>query len=120
MGNRKKIVSYLRLGSKKEAQEAQGCSNDSKALERIQTVHGNIFNIADVVCLVQKTVRRWLAQRYVEKLRILRGEERVYNAAVQIQKVWRRYQAQMNMLFTLVHIIIAQSSKVLFVLVLQS
>ena len=67
-----------------------------------------IFTVADIV-LVQKTVRVWLAKRYLEQLKIRRGQERLENAAVTIQKVWRGYQAHMNMLFTLVHIIIAQS-----------
>ncbi len=67
-----------------------------------------IFTIADIV-LVQKTVRSWLANRRVEKLKVQRGVEIINNAAITIQKSWKTYQAQMNMLFSLVHIIIVQS-----------
>ena len=67
-----------------------------------------IFTIADVV-MVQKMARGWLAKRRFEAIKVQRAEERIYNAAISIQKVWRGYQAQMDMLFTLVHIIIAQS-----------
>ena len=67
-----------------------------------------IFTIADIV-LVQKTARGWLARRRFEEMKIKHREDQLYNAATTIQKVWRGYHAQMNMLFTLVHIIIAQS-----------
>ncbi len=67
-----------------------------------------IFTLADIV-MVQKTARGWLAKRRIERLKKSRQEEKFYNAAVTIQKVWRGYQAHMNMLFSLVHIIIAQS-----------
>ena len=67
-----------------------------------------IFTVADIIFL-QKIMRGWLARRHFERLKILRREEKIYNAAVSIQKVWRGYQAHMNMLFTLVHIIIVQS-----------
>lgn len=67
-----------------------------------------IFTISDIV-LVQKTARVWLAKRCFEETKIQRREENITNAAITIQKVWRGHRAQMNMLFTLVHIIIVQS-----------
>ena len=67
-----------------------------------------VFTIADVV-LIQKNTRRWLAKRHVERLKIQRANEGLNVAATEIQRIWRGYQAQMNMLYTLVHIIIVQS-----------
>lgn len=67
-----------------------------------------IFTIADVV-LVQKLARGWLAKRHAKEVKILRQEERIQNAALTIQKNWKSYRAQMNLLYNLVNIIIAQS-----------
>jgi len=67
-----------------------------------------VFTVADIV-MVQTTVRGWLAKREFERVKEIRSEERIQNAAITIQKTFRGYQAHMNMLFTLVHIIIVQS-----------
>mmetsp|Transcript_561 Transcript_561/g.989 ORF Transcript_561/g.989 Transcript_561/m.989 type:complete len:1946 (-) Transcript_561:923-6760(-) len=67
-----------------------------------------VFTLADII-VVQKTVRAHLARKKVAVMAKARQERNEYAAAVMIQKNWRAYSAQMEMLFNLVHIIIAQS-----------
>eukprot|EP00555_Chaetoceros_dichaeta_P007008 CAMPEP_0198258590 /NCGR_PEP_ID=MMETSP1447-20131203/7968_1 /TAXON_ID=420782 /ORGANISM="Chaetoceros dichaeta, Strain CCMP1751" /LENGTH=589 /DNA_ID=CAMNT_0043945743 /DNA_START=277 /DNA_END=2046 /DNA_ORIENTATION=+ len=64
--------------------------------------------MADVV-IVQRTVRQRLASKQVAVLRQERDFTIENRAATDIQKIWRGYHAHMGMLFTLVHIIVAQS-----------
>jgi hypothetical protein len=66
-----------------------------------------VFTLADII-MVQKTVRAHQACRKVAQMAKARREENEHAAAVTIQKNWRAYSAQMEMLFNLVHIIIAQ------------
>ncbi len=68
-----------------------------------------VFTLADII-VVQRTVRSHLAYKKVNAMRKARQEETEIAAAVSIQKYWRGYTAQMNMLFSLVHIIIVQVS----------
>lgn len=67
-----------------------------------------VFTLADII-IAQKTVRGFIARKKVAKMRSDRTELIRYNAATMIQSNWRRYTAQMEMLFNLVHIIIVQS-----------
>ena len=84
-----------------------------------------ILTIGDIL-IVQSVVRRWLALRLFFTYRanihfemstkiqclvkswLLRMKYKENMASVLIQATWRRYQAHVNMLFTLVNIIIAQ------------
>jgi hypothetical protein len=60
-----------------------------------------IFALVDVL-VVQRTVRRWLAQRKA-------CEIRKHRAAVILQSDWRRFSSQMALLYSFVRIIIVQS-----------
>ena len=66
-----------------------------------------VFTLADII-VVQKMVRGYQARKRTAALAQLRKEKNHHNAAVMIQKTWRGYSAQMEMLFSLVHIIIVQ------------
>jgi IQ calmodulin-binding motif. len=66
-----------------------------------------VFTLADII-IVQKTVRAHQARRRVALMAKDRKERNENAAAIVIQKNWRAYSAQMEMLFNLVHIIIAQ------------
>jgi myosin heavy subunit len=68
-----------------------------------------VFTLADII-VVQKTVRGYQARQKATVLDQSRNEKRQYDGAVMIQKTWRGYTAQMEMLFNLVHIIIVQVS----------
>ena len=68
-----------------------------------------VFTLADII-VVQKTVRGYQARKKATVLDQSRNEKRQYDGAVMIQKTWRGYTAQMEMLFNLVHIIIVQVS----------
>jgi len=67
-----------------------------------------VFTLADII-VVQRTVRAHQACTRVKAMTRERQDQRELAASIVIQKYWRGYSAQMNMLFTLVHIIIAQS-----------
>ena len=66
-----------------------------------------IFTIGDIL-MVQCIARKWLARR---KVRTMSTEKRVNRGALVIQRNWRRYNAQMLVLYKLVHIIIVQVSR---------
>jgi len=70
---------------------------------------GYVFTLADII-IVQKTVRAHQARKRVAAMAKIRNVKNQYEAAVMIQKTWRGYCAQMEMLFNLVHIIIVQVS----------
>lgn len=70
---------------------------------------GYVFSLADII-IVQKTVRARQARKRVAAMTKTRNAKNQYEAAVMIQKTWRGYSAQMEMLFNLVHIIIVQVS----------
>lgn len=67
-----------------------------------------VFTLADII-IVQKTFRASQARKRVAIMAKAKEKQNQYNAAVTIQKKWRGYSAQMEMLFNLVHIIIVQS-----------
>eukprot|EP00979_Chaetoceros_neogracilis_P010928 scaffold2620_cov217-Chaetoceros_neogracile.AAC.1 len=67
-----------------------------------------VFTLADII-IVQKTVRGIQTRKRVAIMANTRNDQNAYNAAVMIQKKWRGFSAQMDMLFNLVHIIIVQS-----------
>ena len=66
-----------------------------------------VFTLTDIIT-VQKLIRGHQARTRASELSDQRTKEREHNAVVTIQKTWRGYTAQMEMLFTLVHIIIVQ------------
>jgi hypothetical protein len=68
-----------------------------------------VFTLADII-IVQKTVRGIQTRKRVAIMANTRNDQNAYNAAVMIQKKWRGFSAQMDMLFNLVHIIIVQVS----------
>lgn len=68
-----------------------------------------VFTLADII-VVQKTVRGHQARKRAAIMAQQRDEQRQRDSAIMIQKTWRGYTAQMEMLFTLVHIIIVQVS----------
>jgi len=67
-----------------------------------------IFTMADIV-VAQRIARRWLAKRHASRLRQRKKQLEYHEAAADIQRIWRGYKAHMTMLFSLVHIIVAQS-----------
>lgn len=79
-----------------------------KAWRGFWTYTDYVFTLADII-IVQKTVRAHQARKRVAVMFKERKEKTENDAATVIQKSWRRYSAQMEMLFNLVHIIIAQS-----------
>jgi len=70
---------------------------------------GYVFTLADII-IVQKSVRARQARKKVAAMAKTRDDKNQYEAAMMIQKTWRGYTAQMEMLFNLVHIIIVQVS----------
>mmetsp|Transcript_17979 Transcript_17979/g.25351 ORF Transcript_17979/g.25351 Transcript_17979/m.25351 type:complete len:1988 (+) Transcript_17979:258-6221(+) len=67
-----------------------------------------IFTIADVL-VVQRTFRKWLAEKELTNRKLMFESQKCYNAATLIQSAFRRYSARMNLLFQMVNIIVVQS-----------
>jgi hypothetical protein len=78
-----------------------------------------IFALVDIL-VVQRTVRQWLALRKVNDLRqenVRKAKAlELQKAAIVLQSNWRRHSAQVTLLYSMVHIIIAQVSVAIFVL----
>jgi len=95
--------------SKTRVKKQRGARDIQKTWRGFWCYTDYVFTLADII-MAQKTVRAYQARKRVSAMAAARDEKEQYESAVAIQKIWRGYSAQMEMLFSLVHIIVVQVS----------